>query len=399
MLPTEEPGRLGPRTTNRQPMVLHTRVITGQGGGPDKTILNSPRFLATLGYRSVCAFLRPPHDKGFQAIRQRAEQWHAPIEEIEDRNAIDLRALKRLLGVCRRLDVDIWHAHDYKTNLFGLLLRRLHPMRLVTTCHGWVEHTSRTKLYYRVDRWSLPRYERVICVSEDLVNQCRKQRVADDKLVLIENAIDTDEYCRSIDVVAAKQKLNFPAGRFLLGAAGRLSPEKAFDDLIRAVGELVRRGVDLGLFIAGDGPQRDALQRLIDELKLQDRVRLLGFQGDLRPFYQSLDLFVLSSLREGLPNVMLEAMALEVPVVATRIAGIPRVISDGENGLLVDPSDLAGLTHAIGQALGSASLRERLSVAGRRTVDERYSFAARMKKIAAIYDDLLSRHNGQASRP
>jgi glycosyltransferase involved in cell wall biosynthesis len=380
-------------------MVLHTRVITGQGGGPDKTILNSPRFLANLGYRSVCAFLRPPQDEGFEAIRQRASMWHAPIEEIDDRSAVDLRALHRLLGICRRLQVDIWHAHDYKTNLFGLLLRRFHPMRLVTTCHGWVEHTRRTKLYYHVDRWSLPRYDRVICVSDDLLTACRQRGIDNGKSVLIENAIDTDQYRRSIDTAAAKQQWNVPAGRLLVGAAGRLSAEKAFDNLIRAVGKLVCDGVDVGLFIAGDGPQRDALQQLVAELGLQDRVRLLGFQADLRPFYQALDLFVLSSLREGLPNVMLEAMSLEVPVVATRIAGIPRLISDGENGLLVEPNDVSELANAIGQVLGSASLRERLSAAGRRTIEDRYSFAVRMKKMAALYDELLNRSNSETKQP
>ena len=150
-------------------MVLHTRVITGSGGGPDKTILNSPRFLGDLGYRSVCAFLRPPNDEGFQVIRERAAAANATIEEIDDRGALDWRVIWRLLEVCRRRQVDVWHAHDYKTNLLGLLLRRFHSMRLVTTMHGWVEFTTRTRLYYRCDAWSLPRYERVICVSEDIL--------------------------------------------------------------------------------------------------------------------------------------------------------------------------------------------------------------------------------------
>src|SRR4051812_45643148 len=155
-LPTHEcsPAR---KASIDLPLVLHTRVITGQGGGPDKTILNSPRFLPDLGYHSVCAFLRPPNDLGFQAVRDRAEMWQAPLEEIDDRGALDVGVLKQLLAVCRRLKVDIWHGHDYKTNLFGLLLRRFHPMRLVTTCHGWVEHTRKTNLYYQVDAWCLPR--------------------------------------------------------------------------------------------------------------------------------------------------------------------------------------------------------------------------------------------------
>jgi glycosyltransferase involved in cell wall biosynthesis len=134
------------------------------------------------------------------------------------------------------------------------------------------------------------------------------------------------------------------------------------------------------------------LRALIAELGLHDRVRLLGFQTDARPIYEAIDLFVLSSLREGLPNVVLEAMAMETPVVATRIAGVPRLIQDGENGLLVEPGALDELTRAIARLLDDSDARLKLSAAGRKTVEQRYSFAVRMQKIQSIYDRLLGRN-------
>jgi glycosyltransferase involved in cell wall biosynthesis len=377
------------RASTRLPMVLHTRVITGAGGGPDKTILNSPRFLGDLGYRSACVFLRPPGDEAFQVIRDRAVAAQADIEEIDDHGALDWRIVPRLLSTCRRLNVDIWHAHDYKTNALGIVLRRFHPMRLVTTSHGWVEYTPRTRLYYLCDRWSLPRYERVICVSPDIREQCCRYGVSDERAQLIENAIDTDQFRRKRSVDEAKSLLDWPPGRMLLGGAGRLSEEKGFDDLIRSVRELVDRGIDVGLIIIGEGQQRSVLAGLIHQLNLADRVRLAGFQSDLRPFYEAMDLFVLSSRREGLPNVVLEAMALEMPVVSTRVAGVPRLITDGENGLLVDLGDRPALSSAVARALGDADLRRALAKAGRSTIEQRYSFAERMKKVAAVYDELL----------
>ena len=379
-------------------MILHARVITGCGGGPDKTILNSPRFLADLGYRCVCAFLRPPADEGFQAVRNRAAAWHAPLEEVDDRGPIDWRVIPALLRLCRQYGVDVFHAHDYKTNLLGLILQRWHPMRLVTTVHGWVEYTPRTRLYYCADRFSLRRYDRVICVSDDLSRACRRYGVRDDKAVVIENAIDTEQIRRSRPIAVAKQSLGWPANRFLVGTAGRLSPEKAFDRLIRAVAALVKRGVDVGLLIAGDGAERSRLETLTKELGLQDRVQLTGFQADLRPLYEATDLFVVSSIREGLPNVLLEAMSLEVPVVATRIAGIPRLISDGENGLLVTAGDESALADAIARALGGAELRSRLAAAGRQTIEERYSFKFRMQKVADVYREVLAARNRTTNR-
>lgn len=372
------------------PVVLHARIITGSGGGPDKTILNSPRYLTQLGYACWCAFLRPPNDEGFSVIRSRSAHWKAPLIEIEDRGAFDWRILTAMLKVCRSQKVNIWHAHDYKTNLLGILLRRRHPMRLVTTVHGWVEYTWKTRLYYLTDRFSLPRYDKVICVSEDLRQTCRQLGVPESKCLLIENAIDTEQFRRGQTIARAKEQLNWPATRWLIGAVGRLSAEKGFDRLIQATALLVRGGADVGLIIAGNGSERAALQALVDELGMTDRIRLVGFQSDLRPIYEAMDVFALSSLREGLPNVVLEAMALEVPVVATSVAGVPRLIDHGVNGWLVPAGDVAILAQTIGDALSNPAQLASAAAAGRRTIESNYSFAVRMQKMASVYDQLLT---------
>jgi glycosyltransferase involved in cell wall biosynthesis len=144
----------------------------------------------------------------------------------------------------------------------------------------------------------------------------------------------------------------------------------------------------VGLLIAGEGDERARLQALIGELGLGHRVRLLGYLTNTRELYEALDLYVLSSLREGLPNVLLEAMALEVPVVATRIAGVPRLVRDGENGLLIVPGDVGGMVAAVRRLLGDSDLRSRMARAGRATIEEGYSFAARMDKVRQVYDAL-----------
>ena len=132
------------RTAGQSAVVLDARVLAGSGGGPDKTILNSPRHLGPAGYRMLCLYLRPPGDPGFEAIRRKAADKAAPLVEVDDRGPLDWRVVPRLAAVCRRERVAVWHGHDYKTNLLGLLLARLWPMRLVTTVHGWVHHTART---------------------------------------------------------------------------------------------------------------------------------------------------------------------------------------------------------------------------------------------------------------
>jgi glycosyltransferase involved in cell wall biosynthesis len=381
-----------PQTPLEPPVVLDARVVTGTGGGPDKTILKSPQFLAQAGYRMLCAYLHPPDDPGFEELKRRAQEWQAPLLEVSDRGPWDWRPFSELLSICRRENVAVWHGHDYKSNLLGLLLRPFWPMRLVTTAHGWVEHTERTPLYYRIDRLCLPRYERVLCVSQDLYEECLACGVPASRCTLVENGIDVRECCRGHTVTEAKQQLGLPAERLLVGAVGRLSAEKGFDVLLRAAAELVRAGMDVGVVIAGEGKERPALEALIAELDLTERVRLPGYCPDPRPLYEALDVFALSSLREGLPNVLLEAMALEVPVVATRVAGVPRLVRHEENGLLIEPASPEALAGAVARLLGDPALRGRLGQAGRATVEADYSFDMRMQKIAAIYDDLLGRN-------
>lgn len=372
-------------------VVLDARVVTGAGGGPEKTILNSPRFLGPAGYRMLCAYMHPPGDPGFESLRGRAEALGAPLLSVPDRGAWDLGVLRRMLAICRRERVAIWHGHDYKSNLIGLLLRPLWPMRLVTTVHGWVQQTRRTPLYYAVDRLCLPRYERVLSVSDDLHARCLAVGVPPGRCLLLENAIDTAQYARRVGRAEAKGRLGIPPGRLVVGAVGRLSAEKGFDLLIRVAGDLLAAGRDLTLLIAGEGDERSRLEAQIAALGLADRVRLLGFQSDVIPLFEAMDAFALSSLREGLPNVVLEAMALGVPVVATRVAGVPRLIRDGEDGLLVEPGSAGELSRALGRLLDDAGLRLRLGDAGRVAVESGHDFASRMRQLAVLYDELLGR--------
>lgn len=373
-----------------RPVVLHARVVDGTGGGPDKTILNSPRHLRELGYDCQCLYLRPPGDERFQVLHERAARWDAPLVALDDRGLWDLSVIRRTLDVCRRERVAVWHGHDYKSNLLGLLVRRRHPMRLVTTVHGWVHHTWRTGLYYALDRWALRRYERVICVSDDLADECRRFGVPPERVVQIDNAIDVEEFARRLSLADAKRRLDWPAERLLIGAVGRLAEEKGFDVLIRAVARLAAEGRDVGLAIAGDGPEHARLTQLVAELGVADRVRLLGFVADPTALYEAMDVYALSSRREGLPNVLLEAMAFEVPIVAARVAGVPKLVDDGASGLLIPAEDLDALVATLGRLCEDAALRRRLGQTGRETVVNRFSFAARMAKIAAVYNDVLA---------
>jgi glycosyltransferase involved in cell wall biosynthesis len=372
-------------------VVLDARVLAGSGGGPDKTLINSPRFLARDGYRMISAYMHDPADPGFQSIKKKADLKDAPLVSIPDHGPLDWRVVPRMLEVCRQERVKIWHGHDYKSNALGLVLKRFWPMRLVTTLHGWVQQTNRTPLYYWIDRATLRFYEHVFCVSEDLYQACRMAGVPSSRSEILQNGIDLEEYSRTRSPAEAKTALGYDSSLPLIGAVGRLSAEKGFDLLIRSADELFSRGLDFNLIIIGEGDEKEPLTRLIHELNRQNRVHLLGYHSDLRPFYEAMDIFVLSSIREGLPNVLLEAMAMETPVLSTRVAGIPKLIQSGVSGLLIEPGSQEELTKGITSLLQSPECRRNFATAGRKTVSEKFSFAERMARLAMKYNDMLSR--------
>ncbi len=374
--------------------VLHVRIVSGTGGGPEKTILSSPRHLLGTRYRAHVCYLYPLGDPGFETIRLRAAERDCPLIALPD-GRFDLGVLSALRQVCRDLGITIWHGHDYKTNFFGVLLRPRLNFKLVSTAHGWVKHTSRTPLYHAIDRWALRRHDHVVAVSDDVYQACRAAGVPEHRLSLIENAIDTHEFCRQQPAgvtrapVAASDGRS--TGRLVVGAVGRLSEEKGFHLLIDAAVRLLDEGFDMELWIAGEGEDREPLQRRIDRSGHAARLRLLGFQADTRSLFERFDLFCLSSLREGLPNVVLEAMAMEVPVVATRCGGMPAFGRDGEDMLLVEPGSPGALAEGLRRLLSDDGQRHRLACAARRRIEREHSFSRRMERMVQVYDRLWDR--------
>ena len=361
--------------------VLDAGIVAGAGGGIEKTLLAGARFHEGAGYRSVLAFVHPASDPGFEKLRSRGAALRVELYDRAEAFPFSPLTVAWFARLCREHGVDIWHAHDYKTDLIGLLLQPLLGFSLVSTLHGWSEHTRRTRLYFALDRRVIRRYEQVIAVSSALHAEARRLGVPSERLTLIENGVDTEEYRCSGGPRSR-------AGALHIGAAGRLTPEKGFLELIAAVEALLEEGHDIRLSIAGDGPQRGALEERIRASRHAARLALVGFTDDMRTFYAELDLFCLSSLREGLPNVVLEAMAMSLPVVATTVGGLSTFLRDGDDALLCAPGSPVALADALRTAIASPELRLRLGHAARARVERDCSFALRMQRVFAVYDRL-----------
>lgn len=384
------------------PTVLHVRTVTGHGGGPEKTLLTSPAFIGE-GYCLKLAFIRPNNDPAYD-LPARARERGVNLIDLPECCAVDPKTWWTLSREIRNCKPALLHAHDYKSNVLSVVLGWRFGIPVLTTLHGYVTRGGRLEFYYWLDRWALRRMDHVIAVSEDLFDNALALGVPKSRCTLIRNAIDTDLFNRAYTTTEAKRRLGLSPSRQLIGAVGRLSEEKGFHLLIEAAGRLVAQGAEIDVCILGEGPARPSLERQIADRGLHERIRLLGHKTNTLDWYQAMDVFVLSSLREGLPNVLLEAMALKTAVVATRVAGVPRVVVDGVNGLLVEAGDASALAAVAGDLLRDEALRARLSARGRETIEEQFNFRARMLKVRAIYDGVLQRsarneHLAEAGQP
>jgi glycosyltransferase involved in cell wall biosynthesis len=214
---------------------------------------------------------------------------------------------------------------------------------------------------------------------------------------VIHNAVDPERFTDPDPRYRAKLLRYYrPRRTLVVGAAGRLSPEKGFDVLVRAAEQVAHEDASVGFILFGEGPCRAQLVQQINAAGLKASFVLSGFRADLDRFVPHLDLLVLPSHTEGLPNVVLEACAAAVPVVATAVGGTPEVIEDGVSGYLVRPGDPEALAGRIRDLLAAEELRREMGFQGRQRVLEHFTFAAQAEQYRELLAELTRSETGAA---
>lgn len=381
---------------NHHPVkVLHVRVVKGSGGGPDKTILRSAKHLKRAGFELTAAYLHAPDDPGIETLRETARQQRCPFEAVPDHGPTDARVLGKLLQLCRKKRIDVWHAHDYKSEVLGLLIRQRYPMKLVTTLHGFTNETWRTRLYVKIADHAIRRYDHAFAVSPELVSHCRDLGMDDQRITHLPNAIEAKLYERTLSRPEAKQNLGIEEDAVVIGVVGRLSIEKGVDRALDMLPALLKLIPKTQLHIVGDGPQKQTLQAHAERLQITEQVRWHGWCNDVRPHLQAMNALLLPSRTEGLANVVLEAMATGVPIAATPVGAVSEALEFGRCGRLL--SRFADdWPWAISSILRPGSHVVRMTEAAKKRVHQQYSFARRMQRVGEVYTQLASDHSERA---
>jgi L-malate glycosyltransferase len=359
--------------------------------GGQNQVLVTVMGLRALGHRATLV----AHPGG-QLRRRVAEGLDliplAPAAEM------DLGAAWRLSRLLKRLKPDIVHAHDPH----GVAMAALALSMSTQLAKPPLVAARRVDFHLRgssLSRWKYRQVDCFICVSEAIRTMLVADGVPAARTVVVNEGIDLGRV-DAAPPADLHQELWLPHHAPIVGNVAALVPHKGQKHLIEAAALVLRELPDVRFVIAGEGELRLALERQIRERRLEKHVLMLGFRPDVLSLHKAFDIFVMSSVTEGLGTSLLDAMACGKPVVATAAGGIPEVVEDGVTGLLVPPRDHAAMAGAIVRLLNDAALRRQMGDAGRRTVRERFSVERMVLDTLRVYHRVaMHPHHQDESAP
>lgn len=299
-----------------------------------------------------------------------------------------LPAIRKLIAHCKP---DIIQSHAVKSH-FLIRLTAIHrECPWIAFHHGYTWTSLRTRIYNHLDRWSLPSASKVVTVCRPFASILEEIGVRPERIVIRHNSVKTFSPASDEEVLALRSDLGISEDMSVLLCVGRLSREKAQADLIEAAALLRRENKQrkLRFILAGEGPDERMLRGIAKSCHVEDCFTFTGYVSDLRPYYTLANLLVLPSHTEGSPNVLLEAMAAGLPIVATAVGGVPEIVTNEKQALLVEKQNPVALAGAIERLLGDANLQRELAEAARQSISA-YSPAAYCDSILALYQSCLA---------
>jgi glycosyltransferase involved in cell wall biosynthesis len=361
--------------------------------GPGKTIINTCRTIAKDRFSIVVG--APAGSRGAPNVfLERVTKSGGSVLPLRMGAYLDLGTLLPLVRYVRSNRIDIVQTHDSQTRRLGSIAAGLGGAVHIASLHGWIPNTLRQKGSVRLDQILIRYAEHIIVMSGEMKGQLAALGVPDEKMSVLHNSIVLEDYPPLETTGPLRGKLGIPDQAKIVAVIGRLSPEKGHALFLEMARRIHPLRPDARFLIVGDGPGMAALRHEADRLGLGDRVILTGFLADVRAVYAALDVLVIPSSTEGLPNVLLEAFAFGKPVVATPVGGIPEVLTEGESGYLVDPDDPDTFAQRVLALLNNPDLAREMGDCGRRTVLMKFNFQERTRRLERLYEDIMSRREG-----
>jgi glycosyltransferase involved in cell wall biosynthesis len=333
-------------------------------------------------------------------LERRVRALGVRTEVVPMRSRLDALAFRHVVRLARRFHADAIHTHQVRNTLLGRLASAADGLPVVTHVHSPVArestHAVRNFTTNTVDRMLARRTRRFIAVSRSLRDELVRQGTPADRVRVVHNGIPPPPILPLGEREVGRTALGATPTDLLIGMVANFRPRKGTEVLIDAVAHLVSAGRPIRLALIGEPfrePGRDYGEQLVARARergISDHLTMTGFRADASALIGVLDVLSLPSLfGEGLPMVLLEAMAAQVPIVSTPVEGIGELVTDGENGLLVPPGDVAALAAALDRVLMNHDERRHLGRAGRETIERGFTASRMAAGFEAVYRELL----------
>ena len=366
--------------------VLHL-IGSNLVGGPEKQILHHAVDMQNSDYRLTIGSFHDLNER--PEVLVAAEQRNIPTVCLPGGIRPDL--VHRLSQILAARKGSLLCTHGFKSNVVGYLAARKTNTAHVAFVRGFTAENKRVIFYEILERQALKRAQRVVCVSEKQAEQIALLRGNRRPPIVVKNAM-LPPYSRQHDGEPASRKgIGIPDDAFVFGSVGRLSTEKGHRFMISAFHQLCAQApadAPLFLVVVGDGHEQKPLEQQAAQLGIRDRVYFAGFQGNCTEWMQLLDCIIQPSLTEGTPNTVLEALCLKIPVIASAVGGVPDLIVDGRNGLLVPSADVPALATAMKRIWLHPELRCQLTSGAEELLKE-FDPAYQRQRLIDVYEEVF----------
>ena len=338
-------------------------------------------------------FRLPGEKENSDAFLKEARKHDIEVKYFMQNKRFDYESLKYSKKEAITNKINIFQSHGYKPGVIGWFLKNRTNLKWVCFMHGTIVQDFKLRIYNIIDNLIQLYADRVVLVCEAQ----RKKIIGGrnfKRVKVINNGIDINSPIKiSRPGKIVRQSLGFNDSEKLVVCVSRLSYEKGLDIIVRAFPKLIEKDQSIYGVIVGDGPLKNEIKRLIEKVKMKDRLRLVGYSEHPGDYMQVADVVVLPSRSEGMPNVILEAMALGKPVVATDVGGVAEIISHNISGLVIKPENIDELIGSIIKILSEDEFSKKISDAALKEVKDKFSYVKRAKKIYDVYLDLINNTN------
>jgi glycosyltransferase involved in cell wall biosynthesis len=365
--------------------ILHV-IGGGEIGGAEELVLTLMKLLDPEKYQPflLCLCEGPFADL---AARQ-----GFPAGVIAMKHRLDLTTIDPLRRYIKEQHIDLVHTHGVRANLVARLAAAREGVPVVTTVHSVLRYDYdlpfKSVLARFLTRFTNKHSDKFIAISGAIAAEIRQMGVPDDKIVTIHNGLDTGKFFLPREAGEVKRDLNLDPERRTVTMIARLHPVKGHEYFLRAARQVMDTGFKAQFLLIGEGVERRRLEQQVRQLGLAEVVKMPGYYSSIEDIYGVSDIICVPSVMEGLGLVVLEAMYFKVPVVASNTGGIPEIISDRIDGLLVEPRDSRGLAQAIMNILVDSDLAARLVAKGREKVNQ-FTLPGMAQKVEQVYEEVL----------